>query len=212
MTTGTTTSRVDRTGLLGWWAAYGACALALAYAAVSFYWAAGGTAGLSTIGGKLEEMARARDPGLLALVLVTAFLKVAYGLLALALVRPFGRAFPRWALLAAAWAGATLLSAYGGLLVAAQALVALGVLEVAEPADRGPRCCGTSSCGTHGSCSWGSCSAWRYGITSVVGRTTGVSSAEGVARSTLAGRARDRPANEVTGTPLAADAGRRCKT
>ena len=136
MPTGTTTSRVDRTGLLGWWAAYGACALALAYAAVSFYWAAGGTAGLSTIGGKLEEMARARDPGLLALVLVTAFLKVAYGLLALALVRPFGRAFPRWALLAAAWAGATLLSAYGGLLVAAQALVALGVLEVAGPADR----------------------------------------------------------------------------
>ena len=81
-------------------------------------------------------MARARDPGIVAMALVTALLKVAYGLLALALVRPFGRAFPRWVLLAAAWTGAALLTAYGGLLVAAQALAALGVLEVGGPVDR----------------------------------------------------------------------------
>ena len=136
MTAGTTTSRGDRAGLLGRRAAYAACVLSLAYAVVSFYWAAGGTAGLSTIGGELEEMARAREPEIVAIVLVTAFLKVAYGLLALALVRPWGQAFPRWALLAAAWAGAALLSAYGGLLVAAQALVAAGFIGVAEPANR----------------------------------------------------------------------------
>ncbi|MDP9487035.1 MAG: DUF3995 domain-containing protein [Actinomycetota bacterium] len=138
MTTGTTTTpRGARAGSPSRWTAYAACVLALLYALVSFYWAAGGTAGLSTIGGELEEMARDRDPGLVAIVLVTAFLKVAYGLLALALVRPsWGRALPRWALLWAAWAGAGLLSAYGGLLVAAQALVVAGFVGVAEPADR----------------------------------------------------------------------------
>ena len=136
MNTGTTTTRGARAGSPGRWSAYAVCVVALLYALVSFYWAAGGTTGLSTIGGELEQMARARDPGIVAIVLVTAFLKVAYGLLALALVRPFGRALPRWALLAAAWAGAGLLSAYGGLLVAVQALVAAGIVGVAEPADR----------------------------------------------------------------------------
>ena len=124
-----------RRNVLPRWAAYAACVLAFLYAAVSFYWAAGGTAGVSTIGGELEEMARAKDPEFLALVLVTGFLKVAYGLLALALVRPWGRALPRWALLVAAWGGATLLTVYGGLLVAVQALVAAGVIEVAESID-----------------------------------------------------------------------------
>jgi hypothetical protein len=40
------------------WAGYAACALALLHAAVSFYWASGGTAGLSTVGGQLEERGR----------------------------------------------------------------------------------------------------------------------------------------------------------
>ena len=127
-----TTVRDERAGP-GRRATYAACVLALLYALVSFYWAAGSTAGLSTIGGELEAMARARDPGIVAIVVVTAFLKVAYGRLELALVRPFGRAFPRWVLLAAAWTGAALLTVYGGLLVAAQALVAVGALEVDGP-------------------------------------------------------------------------------
>ena len=50
------------------WAGYAACGCALLYAAVSFYWAAGGTAGLGTIGGQLEELGRARDPAIIALV------------------------------------------------------------------------------------------------------------------------------------------------
>jgi hypothetical protein len=44
------------------WAAYAACALALLSAVPSFYWALGGTAGLATVGGTIEELARARDP------------------------------------------------------------------------------------------------------------------------------------------------------
>ena len=78
----------------GAWAAYAACALALPYAAVSSYWATGGTAGLDSLGGELEALGRERDPALIALVWVTGVLKVVAGLLALALVRPWGRALP----------------------------------------------------------------------------------------------------------------------
>ena len=50
------------------WAAYAACALALFYAAVSFYWAAEISAGFGTLDGEPEALGRARDPGLIALV------------------------------------------------------------------------------------------------------------------------------------------------
>lgn len=83
------------------WAAYAACALALLSAVPSFYWALGGTAGLATVGGTVEELARARDPAGMALGIGAGALKLAGGLLALA--RPWGRAVPR-RLLGAAWA------------------------------------------------------------------------------------------------------------
>jgi hypothetical protein len=51
----------------------------------SFYWALGGTAGLDTVGGAIEELARTRDPAGVALGLGAGLLKVAGGLLALAL-------------------------------------------------------------------------------------------------------------------------------
>ena len=119
----------------GTWAGYAACVLALLYAAVSLYWAAGGTAGLSTIGGGLEELGRARDPGIVALVWITGLLKVLAGLLALALVRPWGRVLPRRLLLVTAWGGATLLALYGGLLVVVQALLVSGVIAPAGSVD-----------------------------------------------------------------------------
>jgi hypothetical protein len=40
------------------WAACAACALALLYAAPSFYWALGGTAGLHSVGGPTEALGR----------------------------------------------------------------------------------------------------------------------------------------------------------
>ena len=76
------------------WAAYGACALAWLSAVPSFYWALGGTAGLDTVGGAIEELGRTRDPTGVALGIGAGVLKVAGGLLALALVRPWGRAIP----------------------------------------------------------------------------------------------------------------------
>jgi len=111
--------------------------LALLYAAVSFYWAAGGTAGLGTLGGQLEELGRARDQGIIALVLATGVLKVVAGVLALALVRPWGRALPRRVLLAAAWGGALLLTLYGGVLVTVEGLVVGGVITPPGPVDCG---------------------------------------------------------------------------
>jgi Protein of unknown function (DUF3995) len=118
------------------WAAYAACALALLSAVPSFYWALGGTAGLDTVGGTLEELGRARDPRGVALGVGAGLLKVAGGLLALALARPWGRAVPRRLLLGAAWAASTVLTAYGGLLVAVGALVLTGVINPSGPVDR----------------------------------------------------------------------------
>jgi hypothetical protein len=117
------------------WAGYAACVLALLHAAMSFYWASGGTAGLSTVGGELEAMGRAREPALILLVWGAGVAKIFAGLLALALVMPWGKVFPRWAMLAAGWGGATLLALYGGVLVAVEALVVGGVIVPSGPVD-----------------------------------------------------------------------------
>jgi Protein of unknown function (DUF3995) len=73
--------------------------LALLSAIPSFYWAAGGTIGLDSVGGAIEELARARDPAGVALGIGAGVLKVAGAVLALALVRPAGpvdRTALRW--------------------------------------------------------------------------------------------------------------------
>jgi hypothetical protein len=118
------------------WAAYAACGLALLYAVPSFYWALGGTAGLDAVGGAIEELGRSRDPAGVALGIGAGVLKVAGALLALALVRPWGRAIPRRLLLGATWAASAVLTAYGGLLVAVGALVLIGLVSPAGPVDR----------------------------------------------------------------------------
>jgi Protein of unknown function (DUF3995) len=118
------------------WAAYAACALALLSAVPSFYWALGGTAGLDTVGGTIEELGRAHDPRGVALGVGAGLLKVAGGLLVLALIRPWGRAIPRRLLLVAAWAASAVLTVYGGLLVVVGALVLTDVIRPAGPVDR----------------------------------------------------------------------------
>jgi hypothetical protein len=76
-------------------AAYAAAIVAFAYALVSLCWAVGGHGLVSTVGGYVEQFARHGGalPVLVALAAVAA--KVAGGLLALALVRPWGRVVPR---------------------------------------------------------------------------------------------------------------------
>jgi Protein of unknown function (DUF3995) len=57
-------------------AAYGAAAWSILFAAMSAFWALGGTLGLDTLGNEIERDARAREPDVIALVWVTALLKV----------------------------------------------------------------------------------------------------------------------------------------
>jgi Protein of unknown function (DUF3995) len=118
------------------WPAYAAFWVALLYAAVSFYWAFGGTVGVDTLGGRLEELAREGDPAVLWLSGVAGVLKVAGAVVALALVRPWGRVVPRRLLLVLAWGGAVVLVAYGGLYVVGGALALAGVVEGAGAEDR----------------------------------------------------------------------------
>ena len=68
--------------------------------------------------------------------LAAAAAKVAGGLLALALVRPWGRAIPRRWLLACATGASVLLVGYGGLNVLVGALVLAGVIHPGGSVDR----------------------------------------------------------------------------
>jgi hypothetical protein len=119
----------------GRWTGFAAAAVAFAFAAVSLYWALGGRALLDTLGGEIERRARAGDDVLLAANAVGVVLKLLGGVLALALVQPWGERLPRRPLLVVAWAGAAVLSAYGVLQTVSIILVALDRLELDEPLD-----------------------------------------------------------------------------
>jgi hypothetical protein len=111
---------------------YAAAAWALVFAAMSFYWAAGGSLGSSTMSDAIVEPARAREPQFVALLWTTGALKAIAGLLALALIHPWGRVLPRWMPLTATWVAGVGMLLYGGANLAARAAMAAGL--VATPA------------------------------------------------------------------------------
>jgi hypothetical protein len=112
------------------WAAYAACVWALLFAAMSLYWAAGGTAGADTIGDAITGPVLARDPAFVAILWATGVVKALGCLLALALVRPWGRVFPRWVLLAAALGGGALTALYGGASLVQHGLMVAGAIDI----------------------------------------------------------------------------------
>jgi hypothetical protein len=114
----------------GAWAAYAAAGCAFLFAVPSFYWGFGGKLGADTVNREAAGATWETHPWLMATVLVTGMLKVLGGLLALALVRPWGRVLPRRLVLIVGWGGALVLILYGGVQEFAQLLVALGVVEV----------------------------------------------------------------------------------
>ncbi len=120
--------RRDGSALRETWAAYAAGGWAFLFAAPSFHWAAGGTLGTGTLGPGIAAIAR--DPWFVAVVWATGVAKVLAGLLALSLVRPWGRRIPRWALLAGAWGGGVLLVLHGADFVAQGALALGGFVDV----------------------------------------------------------------------------------
>ncbi|WP_367186615.1 DUF3995 domain-containing protein [Sporichthya sp.] len=107
--------------------------MAFVFAGVSFYWAAGGMAGVHTLGGPIEKMATARDATFVTILWAMAIGKVAGGVLAMALIRRWVRRIPgRW-LLRAAWGAAAPLALYGGLQTASVALVRFDIITPDEP-------------------------------------------------------------------------------
>ena len=121
---------------LGTITAYAAAIAAFAYALISLYWAVGGRGLVSTVGGYVAQFARRGGDVPVVVALAAMAAKVAGGLLALALVRPWGRVVPRRWLLAGAAAASALLVVYGAVNVAAGALVLSGVIHPAGSVDR----------------------------------------------------------------------------
>jgi hypothetical protein len=117
-------------------AAYAAAIVAFGYALVSLYWAVGGHGLVSTVGGYVEQFDRRGGAAPVLIAVAATVAKVAGGLLALALVRPWGRAVPRRWLLLGCSGASVLLVAYGGLNVLAGALVLSGVIHPAGSVDR----------------------------------------------------------------------------
>jgi len=110
------------------WAAYAACAWALAFAVPTFYWAAGGAVGTETIAADVDELGLS-DPWVLA---GTGVVKVLGGVVALALVRSWGGAIPRRLLLGAAWSAAALLIVYAIANFVDHGLMEAGVRNIPE--------------------------------------------------------------------------------
>jgi hypothetical protein len=109
--------------------AYAACAWALAFAASGFYWAAGGTVLLDTIGGEIGRRTRARDPDFVAVGWVTNGLKVIAAVLVLALVRPFGERLPRRPIAGLLVIGGVLLVVYETAELVQHLLKAVGAID-----------------------------------------------------------------------------------
>lgn len=128
-------SRPSRTAAPSPWPGYAAFGLGLLYAAVSAYWAAGGTAGLDTVGGELARSARARQPVMVAVLWLTAGLKLLAALLGLALVGHRRCRLPRRLVRALSGIAAVVLTAYGALLVGGQALVKAGAVRASAHVD-----------------------------------------------------------------------------
>ncbi len=125
-----------RTGLAGraWspaWAGYMGCAWMFVFAAMSFYWALGGTTGLNTVSLGQEL---AGESWFIMVLWFTGFLKVIGGLLALALVRAWDRWIPRWLLLIAAWGVGVVLLLHGGDFMVQGALTETGIISFSGPA------------------------------------------------------------------------------
>jgi hypothetical protein len=112
-------------------AAWMALLVGALYAAMSAYWALGGTGLLYTVGGTLEREGLAGDPSLIAVLWVTVALKLIASLLGpIAVVvrlpvRPRHRRLAR----RAAWATAVICVAYGGVLTLDGLLVQLNVVH-----------------------------------------------------------------------------------
>ena len=111
-------------------AASAACGWAFLFAALSFFWAAGGRTGLQP----LEQEATASRTAWVAANLAAGILKIGAGLLALALVHTWKRRAIQRLLLALVWIGGVGVCLYGGLGLVSDVLHVTGIIN--DPATR----------------------------------------------------------------------------
>ena len=119
--------------------AQAACGAGLAYAAVSVYWALGGTWLLDTVAGTLEQQGRAGNPGIILGVCAATVLKVIGAIVPLAAAGvSSGQATVagRRRVRVLAWLEAAILTIYGLVLTVAGLLVQSGAIAPAASADR----------------------------------------------------------------------------
>jgi len=107
-----------------------ACGWAFLFAALSFFWAAGGRTGIHP----LEPVPASSGALWLVANLAAGILKIGGGLLALALVRTAERRTLHRLLLAAAWIGGLGFCLYGGLGLVSDVLHVAGIID--DPATR----------------------------------------------------------------------------
>src|SRR5260370_6467156 len=107
------------------WAAYAACGWAFLFAALSFFWAAGGRTGLHP----LEQAAASSGRVWIAINLSAGVLKALAGLMAVALVRSRGKRMYRKLLFVAAWILRVGTRLYSGLCLASDVLPFTGCIH-----------------------------------------------------------------------------------
>ena len=127
--------RADRPGLV---AAAVALALGAASAAMTAFWALGGTALLDTVGGEIERWGRQRSTGVLITLWVLVAAKLVAAAAPLVLIGAW-RGLPSWMRSSPAralgWVIGVGLLAYGGLLTVGGLLVQADVIAAADDAD-----------------------------------------------------------------------------
>ncbi|WP_423747281.1 DUF3995 domain-containing protein (plasmid) [Haladaptatus sp. SPP-AMP-3] len=101
------------------------------FAAMSFYWALGGTAGINTVSLGQEL---AGKPWFITVLWLTGMLKLGGGVLALALVQSWGKLLPRRGVLIAAWGVSALLVFHGSDFIIQGALTENGLIDLPAPA------------------------------------------------------------------------------
>lgn len=102
------------------------------FGAISLYWAAGGTIGISTLAQTIQDRTHDQDAGFLLLIAVTGVLKIGAGLVALATIQPWRRHVPRRILLVLVWGIGVVYTLYGVAQFIDKVLMVTGVRSVPE--------------------------------------------------------------------------------
>jgi hypothetical protein len=116
-------------------AAWGALGVGLAYAAVSAYWAVGGTALLGTLGGVFERWGQSRSAAVAVLLWAVVVAKVVAAALPGLVVRGTGPASVRRPVRLLAWASGLILTAYGSVLTVTGLAVQSGLIHAGTGGD-----------------------------------------------------------------------------